>query len=57
MPHLQEHGVSYFGHFRRSMRFSYISFKASIVFLIHAFIPEIFQDTGSNMILELNTFF
>ena len=51
--HLEEHNVSYIQHFKRSMYFAGQSLKASIVFIIHAFIPNVFTDTGSNIIKEL----
>lgn len=55
MNHLQEHNISYFKHFKRSMYFAAQSFKASTIFVIHAFFPNMFTDTGSNIIKDLNT--
>lgn len=57
MSHLEENNISYCKHFMRSMRFAWKSFKASIIFVIHAFYPNLFTDTGSNIIKELTTEF
>ena len=58
MPsHLKEHNISYIEHFKRSMYFASQSCKAMIVFVIHAFVPNIFTETGSNIIKELSETF
>jgi hypothetical protein len=53
MGHLKENNITYFKHFTRSIVFASQSLKASITFTIHAFFPDLFTDTGSNIIKEL----
>ena len=55
--HLKENNISYFGHMKRSSGFAYQSFKAFLVFLIHAFLPFAFVDDGSKTIKKLNSYF
>ena len=52
--HLEEHSISYFEHMRRSLGFGYQSFKAGLIFLIHAFLPFILVEDGSEAIAKLN---
>lgn len=55
MPsHLEEYNITYCEHFKRSMSFAGKSLKASVIFVIHAFCPNVFTDTGSNIIKKLN---
>ena len=55
MPsHLEEHNVSYSKHFKRSIYFAFQSCKASVIFVIHAFCPNVFTETGSNIIKDLS---
>ena len=48
--HLAENKVSYSEHFFHSMKLSLVSLYSSIVLLIHAIYPDIFQNTGTNML-------
>lgn len=57
MLHLEQHQISYLKHFKRSIQFAVTAMTASIVFIIHAFIPDIFTETGSDIIKELAKFF
>jgi len=52
--HLEYANQSYFEHFKDSIVYSAKSLKASVFFLIHAFIPNTFQHSGSQTIEELN---
>ena len=47
-------GESYFQHMRQAMGFSLTLFRASLVCLIHAFIPCLFKKTGSEAIQQLH---
>lgn len=53
MLHLEKHKISYFKHFKRSICFSIKAMTASIIFVIHAFVPDVFTETGSDMIKSL----
>ena len=53
--HLKENGLNYFDHFKYAMKYSWVSLKASFCFTIHAFYPDHFSTTGSDLISELNT--
>ena len=52
--HLVFANQSYFEHFKDSIKYSGQSFKASFMFFCHAFWPDIFQQSGSITIRELN---
>lgn len=54
MSHLKENNITYYNHFKRSMIFSYKSLQASLCFFIHAIYPNIYEDTGSQIIIELS---
>lgn len=51
--HLNFAGQGYFCHFKAAMGYSWRSFKASCCFFIHALWPDVFQQTGSNEIINL----
>ncbi len=54
-PHDNQEKQSYFNHFRQAIRLAKASFVASIVFMIHAFYPDVFVTTGTTMLKqELN---
>lgn len=48
--HLKENNITYAGHFGRSLSFSFIAFCASVIFLVHAIFPFLFETTGSTII-------
>lgn len=52
--HLEFAGQTYVQHFRDAIKYSMLSFKASICFLVHALLPNIFQHSGSDIIVGLN---
>jgi hypothetical protein len=52
--HLDENDQTYFEHFKESIYYSYISFKSSMCFLIHAFWPDLYVKSGSSNINKLD---
>ena len=52
--HLNDKNCSYFEHFKHAMYYSLVSLKASFYFFIHAFIPDLFTESGSTTINGLN---
>lgn len=55
--HLKYVKQSYFCHLGYAISYSFFCLSASIIFLIHGFIPDIFRHTGSNMISILHEHF
>ena len=55
--HLQEKNMTYFEHMIGAFYFSLLSLHASVVFFIHGLMPDIFTETGSSIIKNLNTYF
>ena len=49
--------MTYFEHMTGALYYSLLSLQASFAFLIHAFYPDIFTETGSNIINKLNKHF
>jgi len=45
--HLVENNITYIAHLKSSMGYSIESGKASVIFAIHAFVPCVFEQTGS----------
>lgn len=54
MCHLENVNLTYFQHLQGAIKFSYMSFSASIIFMIHGLFPNYFIHTGSDIILSLN---
>lgn len=52
--HLDFAGQTYYEHFVDAIKYSCKSFKASFFFFVHAFIPNVFTQSGSNCIHELS---
>jgi hypothetical protein len=52
--HLEFAGQTYLEHFVDAMKYSGKSLKASLCFFIHALIPDIFTQSGSQCIHELS---
>lgn len=46
----QNPSLSYFQHFSHAIKLAKTSFVASIVFVVHAFYPDIFVKTGTTML-------
>ena len=51
--HLKENDMTYLAHLKCALRYSIESGKASAVFAIHAFIPFMFVQTGSEKLDSL----
>ena len=52
--HLNELNVTYVEHFKIAINGSYLSLKAAIYLLIHAFIPDLFREEGTKTIKHLH---
>lgn len=50
--HLKEKNISYSQHFKQSLRLAKSSLIATIIFIIHAIYPDIFVETGSNILKD-----
>lgn len=48
--HLKKIGIGYSEHFFHSLKISLVSMYCSIVLMIHAIYPDIFENTGTNML-------
>ena len=46
--HLNSHDLSYFEHFKKSMYYSGKSFTSSICLFIHAFWPDLFEESDEH---------
>lgn len=53
-PHLKKAKQTYSQHLLDSLYFSFQSFKASIIFLIHGIYPELYEFEGGFIIKHLN---
>lgn len=51
--HLKKNNQTYFQHLSQTLSYSGRSFKASFYFLIHAFIPDLFEYNGSTTLYSL----
>lgn len=54
IPHVKERQMTYFTHMLEALELGSGMFLGGICLFIHAFIPEVFQMTGSTMIKTLN---
>jgi len=52
--HLSFANQSYFQHFRDSIKYSFMSFKASFCFFVHSIWPDIYIKSGSEIVHELS---
>ena len=52
--HLDSVGETYFQHLRHALGFSVVMLLGSVVCLIHALLPFLFERTGSNCIRTLH---
>ena len=55
--HLTQKNMTYFEHMFGAFYFSLLSLQASVAFFIHGLIPDIFTETGSSIIRNLDSFF
>jgi len=51
--HLNSVGESYFQHMRQALAFTWAMLTASLCCLIHAFVPSVFEKTGSRVVTRL----
>lgn len=51
--HLNSVGESYFQHMRHALSFTWAMLTASMCCLIHAFVPFLFEKTGSTVVSRL----
>ena len=54
MAHLEDAKQTYFQHMKDCLKYSFISLKATVYFLVHGISPELFVTSGSEQIFELN---
>jgi hypothetical protein len=54
MSHLEDIQLSYLQHLQYALGYSFISFKASLIFMFHGLFPDCCIYTGSTMIKQLN---
>ena len=54
MGHLDDIKESYVEHLIDTLKYSFMSFSASVIFLIHGIFPDYLVSNGSNMINNLN---
>ena len=52
--HLEGINQTYFEHLKDAFYYSFCSFKASIYFLMHGIYPDIFINSGSTTIININ---
>ena len=52
--HLKDNDISYFSHMKRSLCLSGMALTAGAIFLIHSFLPFLFEKEGSRIIKRLN---
>ncbi len=50
MSHLDDIGETYWQHFKFAAQLALVMFLVSVCVLIHAFVPNLFKDTGSRAI-------
>ena len=53
MAHLEEVSMTYIEHMAGAFRYSFLSAKASCIFLLHGLFPDTFQYGGSDIINSL----
>lgn len=51
--HLNSVGESYFQHMRHALSFTWAMLTAASCCLIHAFVPSVFEKTGSRVVTRL----
>jgi hypothetical protein len=54
MGHLDNTKETYVEHLIDTLKFSFMSFSASVIFFIHGIFPDYLVSNGSNMINNLN---
>jgi hypothetical protein len=54
LKHPEEQGMTYFEHLKHACSYALQAVGCSFIFIIHGFIPCLFEKTGSTMIEQLN---
>ena len=54
MGHLDDIKETYVEHLIYTLKYSFMSFSASVIFLVHGVFPDYLVSNGSNMINNLN---
>jgi hypothetical protein len=54
LQHPEEKNMTYFEHLQHAFYFSANLLRGSIALFIHGLVPYFFEDTGSNIIREMN---
>jgi hypothetical protein len=54
LKHPEEQNMTYIEHLKHACSYALQAFRCSFIFIIHGFIPCLFEKTGSTMIQELN---
>ena len=54
IPHVKDRQMTYFTHMMEALELGSGMFLGGVALFIHAFIPEVFEMTGSSMIKRLN---
>lgn len=53
MGHLAEKRTTYCSHMSHAFSYAARAFTAGFVFIIHGLIPDVFMETGSNILKEI----
>lgn len=54
IKHPEEQNMTYFEHLKHAFSYGIQALCGSIIFIVHGFIPCLFEKTGSTMIYQLN---
>ena len=54
LKHPEEQNMTYFEHLKHACSYALQAVGCSIIFIVHGFIPCLFEKTGSVMIKDLN---
>lgn len=54
IKHPEEQNMTYFEHLKHAFSYGIDSLCCSIIFIVHGFIPYLFEKTGSTMIQNLH---
>jgi len=54
LQHPEEQSMTYFEHLKHACSYGFQVLGCSIIFMVHGFIPCLFEKTGSTMLEQLN---
>jgi hypothetical protein len=54
IKHPEEQNMTYVEHLKHACSYALQAFGCSLIFVVHGFIPCLFEKTGSTMIQQLN---